>query len=128
MPGSLITPICPGACDHAPACVAFRQMHGVGTQNRIFRSSMAGYAPACQRFGETLAGNCAWLGADVDHYSFIARDLHSLLLAGLPALRIGIPLACDHKHAVASSAMTDSCPEADVSVRRLNRWRLPSPL
>ena len=35
MPGSLITPIRPGACDHAPACVAFRQMHGVGTQNRI---------------------------------------------------------------------------------------------
>jgi hypothetical protein len=26
-------------------------------------------------------------GADVDRFSFIARDLHPLLLAGLPALR-----------------------------------------
>jgi hypothetical protein len=28
----------------------------------------------------------------VDRYSFIARDLHPLLLAGLPALRISCPL------------------------------------
>jgi hypothetical protein len=28
----------------------------------------------------------------VDRYSFIVRDLHSLLLAGLPALRICFPL------------------------------------
>ena len=28
-------------------------------------------------------------GADVDRYSFIARDLHPLLLAGLPALHRG---------------------------------------
>src|SRR6266446_4960236 len=34
MPGSLTTPGRPGACDDAPGCVAFRQMHGVGTQNR----------------------------------------------------------------------------------------------
>ena len=31
-------------------------------------------------------------GADVDRYSFIARDLHPLLLAGLPALRKSGPL------------------------------------
>jgi hypothetical protein len=40
---------------------------------------------------EALTGNRARLGADVDRYSFIARDLHSLLLAGLPALRICFP-------------------------------------
>ena len=34
MPGSLTTPGRPGARDDAPGCVAFRQMHGVGTQNR----------------------------------------------------------------------------------------------
>jgi hypothetical protein len=28
----------------------------------------------------------------VDRYSFIVRDFHSLLLAGLPALRISSPL------------------------------------
>ncbi len=31
------------------------------------------------------------LGADVDRYSLIVRDLHSLLLAGLPALRKCLP-------------------------------------
>jgi hypothetical protein len=34
-----------------------------------------------------LAGHCAWLGAYVDRDSFVARDLHPLLLAGLPTLR-----------------------------------------
>ena len=34
MPGSLTTPGRPGARDDAPGCVAFRLMHGVGTQNR----------------------------------------------------------------------------------------------
>ena len=34
MPGSLTTPGRPGARDGAPGCVAFRHMHGVGTQNR----------------------------------------------------------------------------------------------
>ena len=34
MPGSLTTPGRPGARDDAPECVAFRHLHGVGTQNR----------------------------------------------------------------------------------------------
>jgi hypothetical protein len=34
---------------------------------------------------DTLASACARLGADVDRYSFIANDLHPLLLAGHPA-------------------------------------------
>ena len=60
MPGSLTTPGRPGARDDAPGCVAFRQMHGVGTQNRnLSRAQWLAYAPPCQRFAETLAGNCA---------------------------------------------------------------------
>jgi len=39
----------------------------------------------CRRFADILADACARLGADVDRYSFIAVDLHHLLLAGLPA-------------------------------------------
>ena len=34
MPGSLTTPGRPGARDDAPGRVAFRHLHGVGTQNR----------------------------------------------------------------------------------------------
>ena len=33
MPGSLTTPGRPDARDDAPGCVAFRHLHGVGTQN-----------------------------------------------------------------------------------------------
>ncbi len=39
----------------------------------------------CRRFAGALADACARLGADVDRYSFTVRDLHPLLLAGLPA-------------------------------------------
>ena len=39
----------------------------------------------CRRFAPALAGRHARLGADVGRYSFIAVDLHHILLAGLPA-------------------------------------------
>jgi hypothetical protein len=39
----------------------------------------------CRRFASALADVCAQFRADVDRYSFIVRDLHPLLLAGLPA-------------------------------------------
>jgi hypothetical protein len=39
----------------------------------------------CRRFAPGLAAGHAGLGTDADHYSFIAVDLHHLLLAGLPA-------------------------------------------
>jgi hypothetical protein len=38
-----------------------------------------------RRFADILADACARLGVDVGRYSFIAVDLHHLLLAGLPA-------------------------------------------
>ena len=46
---------------------------------------MAGLHVPCRRFADILADACARLGADVGRYSFIAVDLHPLLLAGLPA-------------------------------------------
>ena len=70
----------------APARMAFRHSNDVGTRdNRPFAAPW----PACtlpyRRFAGTLAGTSARLGADVGRYSFIAVDLHHLLLAGLPA-------------------------------------------
>ena len=40
-----------------------------------------------RRFADLLAETCARLGAKVDRYSFIAADLHRLLLTSLPAHR-----------------------------------------
>ena len=50
--------------------------------------SMSAIAPSpapCKRFAVALTDDGALLGADVVRYSFIAGDLHPLLLAGLPA-------------------------------------------
>ena len=48
---------------------------------------MAGLCAPYRRFADVLAGASARLGADVVRYTFIAVDLHHLLLAGLPAHR-----------------------------------------
>ena len=86
MPGSPTTPGRPSACDGALRHVAFRYTDSVGTRNQF---SIAAQWLACtfpyRRFADILADACARLGADVDRYSFIAVDLHHLLLAGLPA-------------------------------------------
>lgn len=86
MPGSTTTPGPSGACAGAPAGVAFRQRDGVGTRDRI---PIAAQWLACvfpyRRFADILADACARLGADVARYTFIAVDLHHVLLAGLPA-------------------------------------------
>ena len=69
--------------------VAFRYTHSVGTWD-IF--SIAAQWLACtypyRRFADTLASDCARLGADAVRYTFIAVDLHHLFLAGLPAHRV----------------------------------------
>ena len=70
----------------------------VGTRNQfsIAAQWLACTFP-CRRFADILADACARLGADVDRYSFIAVDLHHLLLAGLPAHlceNTGIQSAC----------------------------------
>ncbi len=86
MPGSTTTPGHPSARDHALGHVAFRLLNDVGTRdvNSIVAQWLA-YALPCRRFADTLAGARARLGADAVRYTFIAVDLHHLLLAGLPA-------------------------------------------
>jgi hypothetical protein len=66
--------------------MAFRPTDSVGTQIQVyFAAQWLAYTLPYRRFADTLAGACARLGVDADRYSFIAVDLHHLLLAGLPA-------------------------------------------
>jgi hypothetical protein len=66
--------------------MAFRYTDSVGTREQF---SIAAQWLACtypyRRFTRILTHARARLGADVVRYSFIAVDLHHLLLAGLPA-------------------------------------------
>jgi hypothetical protein len=99
MPGSPTTPGRPGACSNAPFRIAFRQENGVGTRKEAtFAAQWLACTYPCRRFADALAGNCARRGADADRYSFIARDLHPLLLAGLPALRNSFPQGLGSGH------------------------------
>ena len=86
MPGSPTTPGWPSARVGALGHIAFRYTDSVGTRNQfsIAAQWLACTFP-CRRFADILADACARLGADVGRYSFIAVDLHHLLLAGLPA-------------------------------------------
>ncbi|MGF6472729.1 hypothetical protein QFZ89_007980 [Paraburkholderia youngii] len=86
MPGSTTTPGHPGARDYALGRFAFRYTDSVGTRDQfsIVAQWLACTYP-CRRFADILADARARLGADVVRYSFIAVDLHHLLLAGLPA-------------------------------------------
>jgi hypothetical protein len=86
MPGSPTTPGRPSACAGALRRLAFRYTDSVGTQERFsIAAQWLACTYPCRRFADTLADACARLGADVVRYSFIAGDLHPLLLAGLPA-------------------------------------------
>jgi len=89
MPGSLTTPGRPGARDDAPGCVAFRYLHGVGTRNRTL-SRLNGWPmrPPVNASPKPSRATAHDSGPMWIANSFIVRDLHSLLLAGLPALRI----------------------------------------
>ena len=98
MPWSSTTPGRPSACVDALGHVAFRYTDSVGTREQF---SIAAQWLACtypyRRFAGILANDSARLGADVVRYSFIAVDLHHLLLAGLPAHLCENPLRveCD---------------------------------
>ena len=86
MPGSQTALGRVSARNSAPVRIAFRDRNSVGTQNDVdFAAHWLAYAIPYRRFAEVLADNCARLGADVVCYTFIAADLHHLLLAGLPA-------------------------------------------
>jgi hypothetical protein len=86
MPGSQTSPGRPNACDGASARIALRPTDSVGTRIQVyFAAQWLAYTLPYRRFAVTLADACARLGADAVRYSFIAVDLHHLLLAGLPA-------------------------------------------
>ena len=86
MPGSSTTPGHTDARTSAPVRVAFRPVNSVGTRDKYpFAAQWLAYALPYRCFADILADACARLGADVVCYSFIAVDLHHLLLAGLPA-------------------------------------------
>src|SRR5207253_3900901 len=89
MPGSLTTPGRPALAmtrsDVLPSTICTVSAPRI----RLFRGSMAGLCAPLSTLRRDPRGPLRMIGADVDRYSFIARDL---LLAGLPALRISGPL------------------------------------
>lgn len=86
MPGSQSSPGRSDACGSAPFHVAFRPTDSVSTRIQVyFAAQWLAYTRPYRRFADILADACARLGADVDRYSFIAVDLHHILLGGLPA-------------------------------------------
>ena len=97
MPGSPTTPGWPSARVGALGHIAFHYTDSVGTRNHfsIAAQWLACTFP-CRRFADILADACARLGADVGRYSFIAVDLHHLLLAGLPAHPCEKTIATNH--------------------------------
>ena len=116
MPGSLTTPDRPGARDDAPRRIAFHDLHGVGTQNRNL-SRLNGWPmrSPVNASPKPSRATAHELGADVDRYSFIVRDLHSLLLAGLPALRRCFPLCLRQQTCGDCTVVTVSCQQRTIS-------------
>ena len=67
-------------------CRRRRDRQLAARDDRSFAVQWLACAFPCRRFAGALADVCARLRADVDRYlCFIVRDLHPLLLAGLPA-------------------------------------------
>jgi hypothetical protein len=63
--------------------ISYANVRRVGIRDdKAFVAQWLAYALPCRRFAGILADACARLGADVDRYSFTARDLHPPLLAG----------------------------------------------
>lgn len=64
MPGSVTPPSRTGACDDAPARVAFDHSHGLGTRNwnKHFVAQWLACTYPCQRFASDLAIRHASLG------------------------------------------------------------------
>jgi len=88
MPGSRTTPGQTKTRVYASVHIAFRVFDSVGARDyQPFAAQWLAYALPCRRFAYALSDADARLGANADRYSFIAADLHRLLLAGLPAHR-----------------------------------------
>src|SRR3984893_10474897 len=75
--------------------MAFHIRNCVGTRDdRSFAVQWLACTFPCRRFAGALADVCARLRADVGRYSFTVRDLHPLLLAGLPAHSENLHITC----------------------------------
>jgi hypothetical protein len=86
MPGSLTTLGRPSARVCAPDVLPSTMGNASASQICVvFEAQWLAYALPYRRFTAALTDDSARLGADVVRYSFIAVDLHHLLLAGLPA-------------------------------------------
>ena len=85
---------------------------------KAFAVQWLAYALPYRRFADILADACARLGADVDRYSFIAVDLHHLLLAGLPAHLL--------KNSDLPALARQSAPRSRQYFVRRRRGQLPS--
>ena len=86
MPGSQTSPGRSSASDSALFRMAFRPTDSVSTRIQVyFAAQWLAYTLPYRRFADILTNASARLGADADRYSFIAVDLHHLLLGGLPA-------------------------------------------
>src|SRR6266478_5482807 len=99
----------------------------------IFRGSMAGLCAPLSTLRRNPRGQLRMTGVDVDRYSFIVRDLHSLLLAGLPALRKCFPLYPRKRTQVGHRAMSEKCqkrkqcPIANIGGFAKPRWHKRAP-
>jgi len=84
-PGSQTTRSRRGTRADAPHRMAFRCRESVGTpDDECYVAQWLARTLPCQRFVPRLAVRHAWLGASGVRCSFTVRDLHPLLLAGLP--------------------------------------------
>jgi len=107
MPGSQTTQGRSDTRAGASFRLAFRDTYGVGTLRRnTFAAQWLAYTFPCRRFADILADACARLGVNVDRYSFIATDLHRLLLAGLPAHKCLCPSHESHDTRYVRSLLT----------------------
>src|SRR6266436_1197899 len=84
----------------------------------IFRGSMAGLCAPLSTLRRNPRGQLRMTGVDVGRYSFIVRDLHSLLLAGLPALRKCFLLSPQQRTFI-KAIVTSALAAADVAADSL---------
>jgi hypothetical protein len=88
MPGSQTTLGRPGACGCAPDVLPSAVDNASASQKYVvFEAQWLAYALPYRRFTPAFTDDGARLGADVVRYSFIAVDLHHLLLAGFTGAR-----------------------------------------
>jgi len=84
MPGSLTAPGRSGARAYTRPTVLPSAVHTASAPGfPAFAAQWLAYALPYRRFARTFTGTGARLGADAVRYSFIVRDSHPLLLAGL---------------------------------------------